>query len=333
MNPGKWHMSWWPWLLALGAGGVAPGAALAQTGRGARVTAAPAPDSVPKFLPPAARSFYPVLSAGLVAPRTAELFWFAALQARKITTTRPQDTTRVKESYAQQILQFNYGLPTPVPVNLGLDVYVGSQRVDARLDRSFWNILGKSDEASANRHAVQFLAPRVRVAPFRRLPELIYQGSVLLPVVRDDELRQQLGADRVTWQNQLVFYQHLLPRLTGQVQASYSLSLRNDRRRQTTHGLAYSLYGIYRLPAARLYALASVAYAESRESSFLTRWQRVRHEVTVGAGAYWQVSARASLVALAELPVQHDLGSLISEVQPGSWWKVTTGLNYRFLKK
>ncbi|MBC8082588.1 MAG: hypothetical protein H7Z21_05195, partial [Hymenobacter sp.] len=303
--------------------------AQAQDGGKPENAASAPPDSATA---PTAR-FHPVLSAAVVAPHTAELFWLAALQVRKVTTTRPQDTTRVKESYAQQILQFNYGLPTKLVLNVGLDVYVVSQRIDANLNRPFWKIAGKSDAAGVSRHAVQFLAPRVRIMPFRRLPELIYQGSLLLPAMRNDQLRQQFGADRVTWQNQLIFYQHLLPRFTAQLQASYALSPRNRRRRQTTHGLAYSLVGIYRLPANRLYALASVAYGENRESSFLTRWQRVRYDVTAGAGAYWQAGPRASLVALAELPVRYDLGSLISEVQPRSWWKVTAGVNYRFARK
>lgn len=324
-------MQWLPGLLALGAGILAAAPAQAQHGRGRPGAAAPAPPD--SATAPAAARFRPLLSAAVVAPRTAELYWLAALQVRKITTTRPQDTTQVKESYAQQILQFNYGLPTKRAVNVGLDVYVVSQRIDANLDRPFWSIAGKSDAAGVSQHAVQFLAPRVRIAPFRRLPELIYQGSLLLPTVRSGQLRQALGADRVTWQQQLIFYQHVLPRFTAQLQASYAISPRNQRRRQTTHALAYSLVGIYRLPVTRLYALASVAYGESRESSFLTRWQRVRYDVTAGAGAYWQVSPRASLVALAELPVRYDLGSLISEVQPRSWWKATVGVNYRFARK
>ena len=261
------------------------------------------------------------------------MVFFNHLQSRELTTSGiGGDTTSRQSKYSalQHVVQLNYGLPFDLRIglNVGLDFFYAHVRSDQEVTGSFWRVVGNNDQTGVSIRALHSVGPRIRVAPIPQLPDLSFQTSIRVPVVQGQERRQALGADRVVWQTQAIFYQHFLYRMTWQFQAAYSRFFQNKARLQTHHAFSYASYVVYRFYQEKLYALGSISYGEERMKTLKNGLQRTGYDTSVGGGLYWQVDRRVSFVATAEVPVRYEIGSLSTTVNKGSWWKANVGVRY-----
>jgi hypothetical protein len=276
-------------------------------------------------------NFNPVLDAALTGPGRADLFFFNLLQSRQLDFEAVQGQDTVSESYRSvqlvQILQLNYGLKLPVKINAGIDLTFLHSHL-GNPDSGWPELLM---EPAGDRHLRTFytIAPRIRLVPLASLPELSWQSALHIPLIRDDRKQLQTGADRVSWENQLIFYQHLFPRFTWQLQLMHRLFFKNPLRRQTSHLLQTGSYFLYRVARQRLYLMAHLNYRETRQKSILGGYIRRDFELMAGAGVFYQLLPCFALSLTGNLPLTYDPGSLTTEIKNGSWWQLNLGLNYR----
>ena len=109
--------------------------------------------------------------------------------------------TRVRSSYASNILQVSYGLNSRI--NIGLDAWVQSVQL-AAAGTSPLSILGFGNSLG-DRTALTALGPRVRLVPFRGWNGLV-QSTFLVPLAKDPEGRSNgkpyLATENFIWWTQ-----------------------------------------------------------------------------------------------------------------------------------
>ncbi|MBT8398981.1 MAG: hypothetical protein KJO98_00775 [Rhodothermia bacterium] len=124
----------------------------------------------------------------MLAPRQIEVKLFNNLYTQ--TSVFDEDGERVKldtrSSYFTSILQAQYGLKKSL--NVGFDLYFKSVHVDV-WDASAFDVLSFRNDASSQT-ALTVIGPRVKMAPFKRVPSLSLQGTLLIPVASDMEGRE-----------------------------------------------------------------------------------------------------------------------------------------------
>ncbi len=141
-------------------------------------------------------------------------------------------------------------------LNIGLEVRAAHQISDADEGGSPFRALG-GDAV----HALSALGLGVRVKPFRSLPELNIQSSLVFPVAGDELVRQQLGVDRTAWSVQGVFYQQFRPWLYVFAVAGAVTQFKNDTREQTSLTIPAGLYFVAALQQQRWYLIPSLSCA------------------------------------------------------------------------
>jgi len=106
-----------------------------------------------------------------------------------------ETTGRGRETYVSYINQFLYGVSGQI--NVGMDLWVKSVYVEST-DREDWT-------------AVTGIGPKIKIAPFKQLPRLSIQSTLLFPLAGDLEGGSMPGDqaflehDRTLWINQLFY--------------------------------------------------------------------------------------------------------------------------------
>ncbi len=293
----------------------------------------------------------PSLSANLIGKNQWEVNLFNTLTARDIENTRitrnpvdnTNDTTITKTQYTRldHILQIQYGLPRHPRLNVGLDLYATHLRADTNVHSSPFRVLGNSTEGGMSRREVTALGPRVRWMPFRKIPELTVQGSVVFGLSGDLTTRQIYGRDRTQLLTQITFYQRFQPWLYAFVQMDVSVFLKNNDFQNNTFSIPLFLYasaniwGLRSNVYPKVYGLFSWFYASRYDDHIRNEaWLRkTSYESQVGIGLLSQLNPRWGITIWTQKPIAYDLGSASNKIIAGSWYSVSLGVRYRWIPK
>lgn len=293
----------------------------------------------------------PSLSANLIGKGQWELNIFNTLTTRDIENTRIlkrpfsniYDTTITQNQFTrfENILQIQYGLRSRSRLNIGIDLYVSHLRSDTNVQSSPLRVLGNNTEGGMSRRDVSAIGPRLRWVPFRRLPELTLQGSVVFGVGSDLPTRQAYGRDRTQLLSQVTFYQRLQPWLHAFIQTDVSVFLKNDDFRNNTFTFPVFFYASANIRGLRsgaypkMYGLLSLSYASRYDDNTRGEEWLVKRsfESQLGIGILSQLDPQWGVTLWAQKPIAHDLGSASSEVIPGSWYSLGLGLRYLWIPK
>ena len=116
-----------------------------------------------------------------------------------------------RETFYTGIFQFNYGVSQDRRWNVGFELDYQGVRLDQDLDSSPLRVLGTStDNLIFQKHALTYIGPRIRFAPFRNIPKFSLTSTLQIPVSNDLELfadgqRRFLAHNRVNWWTQFFF--------------------------------------------------------------------------------------------------------------------------------
>jgi hypothetical protein len=276
--------------------------------------------------------FNPLLSTAVALPGKLELYFFNNLETKSTLRTNlfGIDTLiKTRQSRLDHILQVNYGLPIRLRLNIGADLFFAHLRVDSDVNSSLLNIISDRSNTGFTQRNFHSIAPRIRWIPFKYMPELSFQTSVRLSLLKDNLTRTQFAVERTIWQTQAIFYQHFLTNFTAQAQVSYSVLFKNKLRFQTTQLFSYSTYLIFRAYQEKIYLLGSLSYEESREFIHRKGLKRLAYDFSFGSGLYWQLSRKLGVVATTNFLIKSDLGLLTTELIPGSWFRAGLGFNLK----
>ena len=275
---------------------------------------------------------YYLLNNSVLSSGNAEIILFNTVDSRKLNTTTVlgMDTTfqHTKQRSITQYLQLNYGLFRKPLINVGLDVLYTFSSTDQMTEGPN----PSPNDGSTLVHGIQSIGPRIRWLPTTKIPELSFQTSLHFPA-NDFSKRQRFGFDRLYWVNQFFFFQSFL-KFTWQIQADFGIFFKNENRRQTTYAFAGYSYLFYPMLNNRLYAFGSILYNTNQEESIKGGLREVSRTWVAGIGIFWQIGDKGwSLNGSYAMPFSYELSSLTTEVEPGSWWRLSVGVRYAPLNK
>lgn len=116
---------------------------------------------------------------------------------------------RPRATFLTNILEGFVGVSPNARVNAGLIVNFRSSLISsAEMERPALDALRYANNEEFARSGVSYIAPSVRLTPFRSLPRLSFQSSLMLPVFEEESINGVFFAERSTiWANK-VYYDH-----------------------------------------------------------------------------------------------------------------------------
>jgi hypothetical protein len=292
----------------------------------------------------------PSLSANLIGSNQWEINIFNTLITRNLENTRIQkrpfvdlyDTTitQNRSTRLENIIQIQHGIPGISRLNFGVDFYFSHVRGDSDISSSPFRVLGNNSETGTSIRNFSAIGPRIRWMPFRKLPELTVQGSVVFGV-NDPVRRTTYGRDRTQAMTQFTFYQRFRPWLYAFVQSDVSVFLRNDNFRNNTFSFpvflfaSANIWGLRSNAYPKIYALVSWSNASRYDDN--TRgedWLVKRSsESQMGVGLLSQWSPQWGVTLWSQKPISYESGYASYTVIPGSWYTLSLGLRYVWIPK
>jgi len=134
-------------------------------------------------------------------------------------------TGRGRETYFSSINQFLYGLNSYL--NIGLDVWVKNVNLEQSTLNNWWAVSG--------------IGPKIKIAPFKSIPRLSIQSTLLFPLANDlegrapDNMNAFLEHDRTLWMNQVFYDQSLGSKFQIFLQQAFWYSMVRDSFRENNY--------------------------------------------------------------------------------------------------
>jgi hypothetical protein len=116
---------------------------------------------------------------------------------------------RPRATFLTNILEGFVGVSPNARVNAGVIVNFRSSLISSsEIERPALDALRYANNEEFARSGVSYVAPSVRFTPFRSLPRLSFQSSLMLPVFEEESINGVFFAERSTiWANK-VYYDH-----------------------------------------------------------------------------------------------------------------------------
>lgn len=273
----------------------------------------------------------PGLSPTVVEHGQVELNLFNALNTEQ--SVFEFDTIRETSRYTSlfHVLQVGYGISKTNRWNIGGMFIFGHTRVDQNEDRSPFAVLGSGDADATVFHQAAAIGIFARAIPFRNLPELAVQGTLLFPATRDKLARQYSGYDRTLAQLQLSFYQQFTPLFYLFGSAGGSVLLPNSTRKQTTLLVPIQVYPVLHLGYdSKAYLFASLSYSGqfNKVSPGFLRGNGYR--ILYGLGGQYYFKPTLSLYAQVQLPATISTKSITTTVPTADAYGLGLGGRWAF---
>jgi hypothetical protein len=140
--------------------------------------------------------------------------WEAKLFNNLYTETRGADengdvSDRPRATFLTNILEGFVGVSPNARVNAGLIVQFRSSLISsAGTERPALDALRYANNEDFARSGVSYIAPSVRFTPFKSLPRLSFQSSLMLPVFEAESINGVFFAERSTIFANKVYYDH-----------------------------------------------------------------------------------------------------------------------------
>lgn len=259
----------------------------------------------------------PGLSPYMIGPRQWELLAFSTYNTQKLEY-KTDDTRQLRLTNDQYFFLFMLGVSPERRFNVGLELQAaGVSQGPAEKDPTL---------APLRYQALSALGLRVRTAPLSSLPELTFQGALLVPVAGDRNVRQALGRDRLQFLVQANIYQQFLPWLYIFLQADASVFFKNQERQQTSYSFPVSLYAVGEILPQRLYLYPSLAYAGNYTPGYKAGLISTGHQLLGGLGVQYVFSPHFSLNVQAQKPLSYDFTSQAFDYSAGTYSGFSVGL-------
>jgi hypothetical protein len=165
----------------------------------------------------------PTTSAILVRKGEIELYSFNSFLASEQFNDRQGNNSRLpgKQVLFNSLFQMNFGVSKSKRINLGFDINYRAYAYSADPEISTLSLFGNNAEMI---RSFTYAGPRVRIQPFRKRNNFIYQAYAWYPIAKD--FRQvQLGANKMDIGNTLFYYRYLNEKVGLFTQANFLLRL------------------------------------------------------------------------------------------------------------
>ena len=192
-----------------------------------------------------------------------------------------------RTTYMYNIMQVSYGVSQKLRVNIGFDVNLISGRIDHDPTTSIFKVFNSHTKLpSKYASAISSVAPRVRWQPFKRNMNFVIQSSFIIPAVSNDEKKDVLGQNQVSFSAQFLYSQSLSKHffLFGQLSLQYGFST------SRIYSATYTPLAIYLsyVPTKRMVLFALVNYIPVFQKN--TNWRYQSYALAAGGGLQYSIS-------------------------------------------
>lgn len=277
---------------------------------------------------------FPLLSPVMIGKNEIDVTFYNSLSTQKLETMINQNgvitLSKSRNTLLNNFLQASYGLSHSNRLNAGLLLNAGHYRGDPDENSSLFRVFGGGENEGTSIHAFTAFGFFVRGLPIKSLPELSVQSGLFFPTSTNSSKNRILGQDRTYWNTQIGFYQTLWPRVIAFVNAGGGIQFENKNRQQTTYILAINGFTAYELKQGLWYVGGNLNFQSSYNETIASGVQKTGHQFLGGIALFYFPTEDISLNFQVERPIDIDLGSLVSEIIPGSYTGFGLGIRYLF---
>lgn len=231
----------------------------------------------------------------LLPKRGIELKIFNNLYSQTAFFNEEGKRTRInqRQSYFTTIIQFLYGVSKHRRLNIGFDINLKSVHIGPHPGTSPFDLFSFNG-GDLQRTAITTVGPKLKVAPFRSIPRLSIQSSLLFPVSDDLEGTESdkpfLEYQRTVWWTQVFFDFDLASRLQVFSELDFLLRFKNGLE-DPQFLMPVSVFLNY-FPGSRMTVYTMLQYSPtlSSSSTYYTQW---------GVGSKFQLTHNLELELLA----------------------------------
>jgi hypothetical protein len=255
-------------------------------------------------------------------------FWLAFKQYE------PQfDAFRVANRYRfsrfEQLLRVSYGFDKDKRWDLGAELRFAHARLDDEARSSPFRAIGRHQTTTGETYrGPTQLGLRARFVPFGELPELTFQATASIPVIKSEELRQRLDAQRSQVGLLATYFQSFDDRASFLLQADWSSRIRNKENAATTHAASLGGYLVFDLFGGESWSLfPGVVYGATLQA-YSGNLNRANQQMLGGLGLLYRSGEQLSVYFNGQTPFILESGSQYVEWVRPSFSALSVGIRY-----
>jgi hypothetical protein len=237
---------------------------------------------------------------------------------------------RARFSRLDQLLRVTYGFSKNKNWDLAAELRFTHARLDDEARSSPFRVFEKSDikgsddlfQRNNSYHGMSFIGVRLRVTPFKRIPELTLQGTFHKYAAPSPDKREAFSAAR----NQAGFTATYFLQTGDNVfyffQTDWNTAFSSTEVPFTGHQLALSTTLVFKTWLQGLYVYPGVSYGSNYSSTFY----RLSQQFFVNTGAFYQPTPKFSVFINWSFPILFESGSKYVDFTRGSFIGATVGV-------
>jgi len=195
-------------------------------------------------------------------------------------------------TYNYSLLQTNIGVSSSSRVSVGFDFYYTMGRNDAERNSSPFHVFNSNAPGNIqSASALSAIAPRIKLVPFKRYKNFIFQTSLYLLMISNNSVKTFLGASETSLRNQFLYSIKISRKLMSFAQADVDVYFKsNNAGESNRYAVPVNLY-LYWIATNHIFPYASIGYG-TQFQKLNDKFQSNYNYVPVIAGVQYQFSLR-----------------------------------------
>ena len=198
-------------------------------------------------------------------------------------------------TYNYSLLQTNIGVSSSSRISIGLDFYYTMGRNDADRTSSPFHVFNSNTPGNIqSASALSAIAPRIKMVPFKRYKNFIFQTALYFPMISNNSVKTFLGASETSWRNQFLYSVKISRKLMSFAQADIDVYFKNNKASESNrYAVPVNLY-LYWIATNHIFPYVSVGYG-TQFQKLNDKFQNNSNYVPVVIGVQYQFSLRFNI--------------------------------------
>jgi len=194
-------------------------------------------------------------------------------------------------TYNYSLLQTNIGVSSSSRISVGVDFYYTMGRNDAERTSSPFHVFNSNTPGNIqSASALSAIAPRIKVVPFKRYKNLIFQTALYLPVISNNSVKTFLGASEASWRNQFLYSVKISRKFMSFAQVDIDVYFKKSTSESNRYAVPVNFY-LYWIATNHIFPYASIGYG-TQFQKLNDKFQSNYNYVPVTLGVQYQFSLR-----------------------------------------
>ena len=239
---------------------------------------------------------------------------------------------RRRVSSMDNTLRVSYGFSENKRWDLGAIIQYRQVHVDDEARSSPFRVFDGDSFTGNSERGFSRLGLQIRWMPFAKIPELTLQSSLNFPIAKNEQLKTDLGTQRISFDLNGTWYNEFSAKTYLFLQGGWTTQFKNDLRDNSTHHILGSIFLVRTFFNQKLYVFPSLTYFNSMEQfNKGGRLNQTNYQLLWGGGVQYQPTTRFSIFTQFQAPFILESGSEVSEWIKDSYSAVSLG--FRILLK